>query len=91
MAKQKAAKLQSQYKNVYYQKAYTKGKDAQPHYWKAEVSREGVKIVNKQFTFDDERGAARAVDLALIRNGYDPINGIFERVVIKGKDLKDAV
>lgn len=84
------ANRQSKYTGVSWQDNHTKSKNSAIGFWTARVQREGRKLCDKLYSADDERGAARAVDLALLRNGYEPVNGIFEKVVIKGKDLKDA-
>ena len=66
--------MKSKYKGVEY---HTWRGQGRPHvYWRARKSVCGQCIVNKCFPFteDGERDAAKAVDLALIRNGLPPIN-----------------
>ena len=76
MAKPRTAERQSKYKYVYWHKNKCQGKDARAGWWRANVSREGKFLINK--LYETEREAAKQVDLALIKAGYEPVN-IFSR------------
>jgi hypothetical protein len=79
--KKGVAEMQSEYTGVFFQRNPSKSKNSVKGFWRAEIMRDGKRLVRKNYPLDKERDAAKAVDWALIQNDYEPINGIFTRLV----------
>ena len=66
----------SKYKFVYFQRQRERSIDT-TCYWAASIHRGGKKVISK--VFKDEEDAGKAVDLALIKLGEEPVNGFYKR------------
>ena len=71
----------SNYIGVTWVRNASKSKDSAVGWWRAQVTRNGRRIINKLYSHDDERGAAKAVDIALLKSNYSPVNDTLKRIV----------
>ena len=78
----------SKYTGVSWRDNQSKSKNAVKGFWLATIQRDTKILVRKTYTADDERGAARAVDLALLKAGYEPVNGIFTKISVSADDFR---
>jgi hypothetical protein len=62
----------SKYKNVAYHQNRLRGAGSKNGWWVASVRRDGKRLIQK--LYETEREAAKAVDIALIKAGYEPVN-----------------
>lgn len=78
MSKRNLADRQSKYKNVHSFTGTCRGKGSTYLYWKASLTRNGKRILNK--LYENEAEAAKAVDWVLINLGEKPVNGFYTPV-----------
>lgn len=69
--------MKSKYKNVVAKKNVRTNTKNIPYYYQAKVTRKKEVIID--ITLSDEVKAAKLMDLALIKKGFEPINGFYTK------------
>ena len=66
------------YTGVHYQRNKCRGQNSRHGWYKATITRDGKRLLNK--LYENDRDAAKAVDLALLKAGYPQINNLYKRI-----------